>query len=86
VNELLARAFAALGPNPTDRELALVADAVRSSGDAAATAALEAPLDDDELDAVATASGASGFTALDLKTVFCAGAEAPTRQEPPEPD
>ena len=89
MSELLARAFAALGPAPTDRELALVADAVRNSGDEEAIAALEADYDDPawkELDAVAIESGASAFVALDLKTVFCTGVETLVRGEHPEPD
>jgi hypothetical protein len=33
MTELLPRAFAALGPNPTARVLALVADMLRNAGD-----------------------------------------------------
>ena len=85
MNELLARAFAALGPNPTDRELGLVADAVRNSGDEEAIAALEA--DDDaawqKLVAIATENGANGYTALDFRVVFCSGVETRVRGEQP---
>jgi hypothetical protein len=80
---LLGRAFAALGAGPTRRELALVADALRASGDEKALAALEVPLGDteafDQLAALAREHGSSAFVVLDLKTVIRFGVEGLTR-------
>ncbi len=69
-SELLARTFEALGGGPTWRELQLVGDAVRESGDEEALKALESAADDRQaftaLTELAVASGASGFEALNL--------------------
>jgi hypothetical protein len=74
MTELLSRAFAALGAGPTQRELELVAQALRDSEDDDTVAALEAAITDreaaDTLTELALASGSSGFVALDLKTEF----------------
>jgi hypothetical protein len=74
VSELLERAFQALGPGPSQREVVLVAQAIHDSEDQDAISALEATLDDDEawhaLVNLAQASGSSGFVALDLKAEF----------------
>ena len=76
MTELLERAFTALGGSPTEREVALVADTLRASSDEGTIAALEAAAFGpafDELAALACASGASAFVALDLVAGFTAG-------------
>jgi hypothetical protein len=74
VSELLERAFVALGPGPKPRELSLVAETLRKSGDEEAIAALEAAADlGDAFEALvelAEASGVRPFTALDLVREF----------------
>lgn len=83
MSELLSRAFAALGPGPTWRELELVASTLRESGDEEAIALLGAGVDGDEfkgLTELAAASGSSGFVALDLATVFANPGESPVRE------
>jgi hypothetical protein len=70
VSTLLERAFKALGPAPSQREVELVAQALRDSEDEEALAALEAAWGNreasDALTELALASGSSGFVALDL--------------------
>jgi hypothetical protein len=80
MSELLARAFGALGPGPSWRELELVGDAVRQSGDEDALAALN--LDEfDALSATAVAAGSNGYVALELVTeVADPGAHAALRE------
>lgn len=77
MNELLERALVALGPAPSHRELELVAETLRASGDEEAIAALEAAADlGDAFEALvelAEASGVGPFTALDLVTEFSTG-------------
>lgn len=83
MSELLARAFAALGAAPTWRELELVAETLRESGDEEAIELLRAGVGGDEFEALtelAEASGASGFVALDLVTVFANPGETPVRE------
>jgi hypothetical protein len=84
VNELLERAFVALGKAPTYRELALVAETIRESGDEDALAELDAAAWDRDASAalgeLALASGSSGFVALDLLVeVANPGGSAPRR-------
>jgi hypothetical protein len=71
-DELLERAFAALGPAPSWRELGLVADTLRASGDGDVLEALEAAASGgqefDALVELAREVGSSGFVALDLVT------------------
>ena len=69
MSELIERAFRALGSAPTWRELELVADTLRASGDEDAIAALTDP-DLEALANLAAASGSSGVVALDLATEF----------------
>jgi hypothetical protein len=65
MSELLERAFAPLGAGPTQREVELVAEALRDSEDDDAFAALEASITNQEasdaLTELALASGSSGF-------------------------
>lgn len=72
MSELVERAFGALGSAPSWRELELVADTLRASGDDDATAALKAAGGDGTafaaLAELAVESGSSGFVALDLAT------------------
>jgi hypothetical protein len=85
MSELLARAFAALGPGPTERDLALVAESLRSSGDEDALAILEAGIGCAEFEALAelaSVSGSSPFVALDLATAFANPGEAPVSEAP----
>jgi len=74
MSDLLKRAFGALGPAPSWREVELVAETLRISGDKATTRALEGALADRKafaaLAELASAAGANGFTALDLTTEF----------------
>jgi hypothetical protein len=84
VSELLERAFGALGPAPTYRELVLAVATIRESDDEEAIGMLEAALEDglraSALDELALASGSSGFVALDLLTEFSnPGGSAPRR-------
>ena len=69
--DLLERAFAALGPGPTARELSLVAETLIGSGDEEALAEIVRANTDEEawkrLIALADANGSSGFVALDLR-------------------
>jgi hypothetical protein len=75
VTELLHAAFHALGPAATRREVALVAQALRESGDDA-TLAMFRPLDGAYFDRescaavteVAERAGAGGFVGLDVYT------------------
>jgi hypothetical protein len=80
-SDLLAQAFAALGPGPTQRELELVAEALRDSGDEDAIAILEAPGRDEfrALAELASASGSSAFVALDLATAIANPGAPPVR-------
>jgi hypothetical protein len=68
VSDLVLMAFRALGDGPTWRELELVADAIRESGDAQALALFEGWDTFDALVAVAEEAGAGGLVALDLLT------------------
>lgn len=72
MSELLFHAFQALGRAPSFRETALVAAALRETGDREVLAMFEAASTDrdafDAIVAVARAAGSSGFTALDLHT------------------
>lgn len=84
-SDLLARAFDALGAGPTDRELELVAETLRRSGDEEAIAVLEAELGSDGFRALAelaSASGSSGFVALDLVTAYDNPGDAANRADP----
>jgi hypothetical protein len=77
VSDLLAKAFAALGPAPSDDELELVARSLDETGQASLIE--EACADDvawKRLTRLAEASGSSGFVALDLATVVTSGADA----------
>lgn len=83
MSELLSRAFAALGPGPTWRELELVAETLRESGDEEAIELLRAGVGGEAFAALvklAEASGASGFVALDLATLFANPGESPVRE------
>jgi hypothetical protein len=64
----LAEAFRFLGSAPTHRELGIVADLLRRSGVEVAF--------DEELCALAEATGSSPFTALDLHVAVAHGIEA----------
>ena len=80
---LLARAFAALGQGPSWREIGLVAESLRADEDAVAV--LEAGTGGDEFRALcelASASGSSGFVALDLVTEFAYPGASVRRGEP----
>jgi hypothetical protein len=68
VTDLVRLAFRALGDGPTWRELELVADAIRESGDEPALALFEGWGTFDALVAVAEEAGAGGLVALDLLT------------------
>ena len=77
MTELLRRAFLALGPGPTHRELRLVAETLRETADEETTAILvdaaDAIGDDhamDEVNEIAVEEGASAFVALDLVCCF----------------
>jgi hypothetical protein len=79
VSELVFAAFRALGTGPSKREVALVARALRESGDAKAIAMFEAAAADmragfDALAQIAEKAGAGPLTALDLlPEVLCPG-------------
>ncbi len=69
MSELLLAAFKALGPGPSRRELGLVADAVRDSGDREALALWDGPdygPGYKRLVELAEQAGAGGFVVLDL--------------------
>jgi hypothetical protein len=69
MTELAVAAFEALGAGPTRRELALVARALRESGDEETVALFAEPFSKDgwsRLAELAEQAGASGFVALDL--------------------
>lgn len=70
MSALLLNAFGALGPGPTRREVALVATALRESGEADEVGRLlnyeENPGDWDRCCEIVDEAGASGFVALDL--------------------
>ena len=68
MTDLVRLAFRALGDGPTWRELELVADAIRESGDEQALALVEGWDTFDALVAVAEEAGAGGLVALDLLT------------------
>jgi hypothetical protein len=65
---LLSQAFKALGMAPSRKETALVASALRASGDRATLAMFEGDGAFDAVTAVAEAAGSSGLTAWDLFT------------------
>jgi hypothetical protein len=69
VSALLFNAFRALGSAATRPEIALVAKALRESGDEEARALLEAD-DFEPLNAIAYETGAYGFVALDLVMAY----------------
>jgi hypothetical protein len=69
VSALLFNAFKALGPAATRREIALVAAALRDSGDEEAAALLSAA-NLDPLYAIADEARAYGFVALDLVMAY----------------
>lgn len=82
MSELLAQAFGALGTGPTWRELELVAETLRGSGDEDAIGMLEAGIGGEEFEALtelAAASGSSGFVALDLVTAIANPGKPPVR-------
>ena len=70
MSELLERAFAALGPGPTYRELRLVAETLREADDEETTALLEDADAIDKVQDIAVEQGAGAFTALDLVCAF----------------
>jgi hypothetical protein len=73
VNSLLFNAFKALGPAANRREIALVAVALRDSGDGEVGRFLnyeENPEGWDRCCAMADEAGAYGFVALDLALAF----------------
>jgi hypothetical protein len=74
VSELLSAAFKALGMDADRREITLVANALRASGDAEVQALLGIWPDDREgwdwLVSIASEAGAGGLVALDLATAF----------------
>lgn len=76
MSDLTAAALGTLGACPSRAEMALVASALRDSGDAEVTALFgDAGWNHERCTAVmefASAVGASGFTALDLYTEFVA--------------
>ena len=75
--KLLSRAFAALGPGATAREIELVADTLRTAGDDHVLGMLETAAEDwrafEALCQIAEEAGASGFVALDLATAVSGG-------------
>ena len=74
MSELVPRAFGALGPAPTYRELELVAGVLVRAGEAAAFDAAAADYEAfARLAELASASGSSGFVALDLTTYVTTG-------------
>lgn len=71
MSDLLPRAFTALGMGPTRREIALVAQTLRDSGDEAVLVIERAACRREEFRALvelAEAAGSSAFVALDLTT------------------
>jgi hypothetical protein len=72
VSGLLFNAFKALGPGATKREVTLVANALRDTGDAEVRELLWPPDPEgwDRLDAIADEAGANRFVVLDLATAF----------------
>ena len=77
MSELIGKAFEALGPAPSSRELALVAAALEGEHDAFWLAAND-QVAFAALTEVALANGSSGFVALDLvTTVTTSGSPRP---------
>jgi hypothetical protein len=74
VTELLRKSFYALGADASPREIKLVADTLRASGDTPTLRVLEAAADDlrafEALCRVADEAGAYGFVALDLVMAY----------------
>ena len=68
MTDLVRLAFRALGDGPTWRELELVADAIRESGDEQALALFAGWDTFDALVAVAEQAGTGGLVARDLPT------------------
>jgi hypothetical protein len=69
VSALLLNAFRALGPSPSWREVAGVADALHASGDRGIERLLS-PQGRDRCCELADEAGANGFVALDLAVAF----------------
>ena len=78
MSELLEGAFRALGPGPTRRELELVADVLRESGDREALDMLAG--DPEAVAQLADANGSHGLVALDLQVVVGHGIDGLVRK------